>query len=257
MRKFEKFSVTIECTESWKPSGRSRNLRYCRSTARVEVKVPSVGAKEFPVAFRVTENCSVLRGGTEEGIMLSGGQFGPFTEEIRFHGGNFYKPVRIQHGALISTMFRDPVDEIGNVVDTWSYFYGRGKESLLEDKTDGAVVVGSNAREVTAAMNRNLKREYLVCDGVLWQKCGEPVYSWITFGLGHNHGGTSFRIVYVEGNGDFEWFAANERKNAVRKALNVAKSRGDTNDLESLRHPDERIEIVRRDMIGMVAKKRK
>ena len=71
---------------------------------------------------------------------------------------------------------------------------------------------------------------YLIIDGEVWRKCGEPMYLVMTFGLGHNHGGTSGFIEYhynpnVSKN---NYFNAKDYDKAVAYGQEVARRRGDT-----------------------------
>ncbi len=64
----------------------------------------------------------------------------------------------------------------------------------------------------------------------VWRKCGEPMYAVFTFGLGHNHGGTSLSIqeFYNPNINKERYFTALQYEEAQAKAIEIAKARGDT-----------------------------
>ncbi len=79
---------------------------------------------------------------------------------------------------------------------------------------------------------RNEMKKYLLIDGVLYEQTAEPRYVIVTFGLGHNHGGTGMFCEYFYNSNisKDDYFSALEGDKAVAYANYVAKSRGDTND---------------------------
>ena len=69
---------------------------------------------------------------------------------------------------------------------------------------------------------------YAIYDGKVWKECGEPMYEIATFGLGHNHGGTSMVIEFFYNPNvpkDY-YFNALNKEDAVRYADKVAEERG-------------------------------
>lgn len=66
--------------------------------------------------------------------------------------------------------------------------------------------------------------------------CEEPRYVVQTFGLGHNHGGTSLFIAeYYNSNiGKDRYFNAMQREEAIAYGKYVAMRRGDTRDVDRI-----------------------
>ena len=62
------------------------------------------------------------------------------------------------------------------------------------------------------------------------------MYNIITFGLGHNHGGTGFFITYHYNSniGNKNYFNALEREDAISYGKQVALNRGDTESVERM-----------------------
>jgi hypothetical protein len=71
---------------------------------------------------------------------------------------------------------------------------------------------------------------YLLVDGELYVCTDEPRYCIYTFGLGHNHGGTSLSVDYRynENISAKRYFSALDGQKAVEEANKIAAARGDT-----------------------------
>src|SRR5699024_3865202 len=83
----------------------------------------------------------------------------------------------------------------------------------------------------------------LIIDGAVWRRCGEPIYTIATFGMGGNHGGTGLMVDSTDqfrGNVDLA-FRADEYELAREKATKFALERGDT---ESVPGFARRIEVL-------------
>ena len=79
---------------------------------------------------------------------------------------------------------------------------------------------------------------YIVVDGYVWVRTGEPVYKIDTYGLGHNHSHTALSIGVApthEGVADDYYWPADQFADAVHAAIGVASDRGDTNSYEKIR----------------------
>ena len=79
--------------------------------------------------------------------------------------------------------------------------------------------------------------KYLIIDNKLYKKCSEPYYFVVTFGLGHNHGGTGFFVKYAEPRQKkvYGW-SANEHDKAIEEAVQIALKRGDTKSESYIRN---------------------
>lgn len=75
--------------------------------------------------------------------------------------------------------------------------------------------------------------QYLLVDAELYKTTAEPRYCVLTFGLGHNHGGTGMFCDYHYNPNICKdsYFPATEGETAVAYANKVAARRGDTNDV--------------------------
>jgi len=81
------------------------------------------------------------------------------------------------------------------------------------------------------AMARKENRNFLLVDGELYKTTNEPRYEIVTFGLGHNHGGTGMFCSYHYNPNICKdsYFSALQGEQAVAYANKVAAGRGDTN----------------------------
>lgn len=80
---------------------------------------------------------------------------------------------------------------------------------------------------------RDETKTFLLVDGELYKQTTEPRYVVMTFGLGHNHGGTALMVTnYYNGNiRKDNYFSALQGDEAVAYANKTAKARGDTDDV--------------------------
>ena len=83
----------------------------------------------------------------------------------------------------------------------------------------------------------------LIIDGLVWIRCGEPVYEVMTFGLGHNHGGTGLFVetAYNPNISRDRYFNALQGDEAVAAMNETARRRGDT---ESVGRYGKMIEVL-------------
>lgn len=77
---------------------------------------------------------------------------------------------------------------------------------------------------------RNETKKFLLVDGELYTQTNEPRYVVMTFGLGHNHGGTALMVTnhYNPNICKDCYFSALQGDEAVAYANKTAKARGDT-----------------------------
>lgn len=94
---------------------------------------------------------------------------------------------------------------------------------------------------------KKLKKEfnsYLIVDNELYvEEPRKPIFNIMTFGLGHNHGGTSIFVDYTKRPKFLKksrpnyYFYISEWEKAKDRAIEVALNRGDTNYIEYLSRP--------------------
>lgn len=191
-----KFTVEYDYTQNFLPTKRHRNLRIRKMHGKVDVKVKELTETEFPVAFIVHELQDVYEGmKSYDDYENCKGEYKMFAEEIRTYKGELRTPVRITHGAAISTLFRDYTYILENIE-----YLLRNKSGLnkfdnypytdnADEFTEQSIIINDNKKEVEKYIKNHIK-SYIYFDGKFWSVCNEPMYMVNTFGLGHNHGGT-------------------------------------------------------------------
>lgn len=88
-----------------------------------------------------------------------------------------------------------------------------------------------NDRSQNIAFVKSCTERYLLVDGKVFYKTTEPCYVVQTFGLGHNHGGTSLFAEVGYSTLPEHAFCALDRDLAVAYANKVARERGDTDSV--------------------------
>ena len=113
-----KFNVNYYYNQKFLPTKRHRNVRERQIEDVLSVSCTELTKEEFPVVFIVHDMQSVQDGMTSyDDYRSEKCDFRMFAEEIRAYKGKLYKPVRITHGAAISTIFED----VNYVIDNLEY----------------------------------------------------------------------------------------------------------------------------------------
>lgn len=140
-------------------------------------------------------------------------------------------------------------ERFSSALDAFSY-WKEHSSNFFYFSWDREKGVNTSRLAVVRRVNKAFKN-YLLIDGALYGICSEPMYKISTFGLGHNHGGTSLFVTYnYNPNISHKaYFSALKGKEAVECANLTAAARGDTNDLGKF---EEKItvympELVKRD----------
>ena len=200
---------------------RCRKTRYERVSEDIVFKVKSVTSKEAPIAFILSDYSHVENG----------------NDEMRCFKNKLYKQYKVRgrfingHNDDDNDMYPQTVEILRNIIHpsyTWEC-EKRDKKAIIKEYRDDV-------------------NKYLIIDGYVWVRCGEPRYCICTFGLGHNHGGTG---LFVETNYNpnlpKDWyFSALDWQKAIDKANDIAQRRGDTEDVGTFK---KMIEILMPEMV--------
>lgn len=237
------FNIEFWNMEKYLPTKRHRNLRkrYVRNSVDVEIK--EVTEREFPIAFIVHDYQNVYDNAKSYYDFEENGEYRMFSEEIRVYDGNLYKPVRITHGVAISLCF-EPLEYIKKSIEDYPPYWKGG-----EDFTKASIAKEDNIAECKENILKKAS-DYIIYDGKVWRRCGEPMYNITTFGLGHNHGGTGFFIEYSYNSNisNKNYFNALERDKAIAYGKQVALNRGDTKSVSGMGDHDI-IEVLMPEMV--------
>lgn len=102
-----------------------------------------------------------------------------------------------------------------------------------------------NTEEDKIAFIEEKSKNIVIFNDKLWVHSGQPYYKVMTFGLGHNHGGTGLFIDWTfQDNVSKDCYLATEKEKAVQEAESVAAGRGDTKDVGSFTTTKKNIEII-------------
>ena len=231
------FDIEFWNMEKYLPTKRHRKLkeRYVKNSVNVEIK--EVAEKDFPVAFIVKDYDWWKE---EEGKEP---EYKMYSTEIRTYNGNLWKAVRYSDYVVDATGWL-PVSYIEKRLKGHEPYQKGG-----EDFTEISIIKEDNITECQELIFRKAEN-YLIFNGQVWQTCGEPMYVIITFGLGHNHGGTGFFIHddYNHNISRNNYFNALEREQAIAYGKKVAANRGDTDSIEGMGEHDI-IEVLMPEMV--------
>lgn len=211
-----KISITFYYYEPFIPP-RCRKTRYIKKTEEVKFKVRSVTSQEAPVAFRLSDYHHVSEN----------------TTEIRFFKGKLWEQVNNRR------MFcGGDLNQVG-FEDLPRLLY----PGLTYDEKE-------RSRDYCISRYKEEIRRFLVIDGKIWRRVGEPRYVVNTFGLGHNHGGTGLFVetFYNENIAKRNYFSALDGDKAVAYANEVAQRRGDTEDVGTF---EKMIEVIMPDCVKL------
>lgn len=228
------------------PTSRHRKIRERKLSGEVAVYIKELISSEFPIAFIVHDMKSVCEGmKSYRDYESCKREYRMFSEEIRTYEGRLYKPIRVTHGAAISTIFENE-EEIASRLESI------GKDfwvSETDNYSEKSIVVDDNSSSVIEAIRGGAKH-YLFCDGAFWSTCNEPRYLINTFGLGHNHGGTGFFVEYHYNPNisSKNYFNALQRDLAIAYGKAVAARRGDTESVDRIGIHDN-IEVLMPEMV--------
>jgi len=196
-------TVIYKFQESYLPTKRHRIPRWRDVEQEIVVTIRDIALKEAPVAFIVTNNIDE-------------------PKEYRWFDDSLW--VVMQRDAERSdNTASHPISEIAECIKPYLDRSGR----LLSERTEEREVIDKIVKEA----NR-----FIIIDGVVYQKTGEPRYVRMTFGLGHNHGGTSLMIDhhYNSNISKDRYYNALDRERAISDTIATAKGRGDINSISRI-----------------------
>ena len=212
-----KFTVNYMYTKDWIPP-RCRKPRPGTFEDSIEVEVAEIRASDAPWAC----------------VVYSGHDVTP----MRHYDGKFYKRAtrHVDYGFKLSSW---DIDSYGKSYVWCKYDSHRTNQVIgmsVEDMVEDVSYKCEWYSHRSALDNINAIKEsaarYIVVNGEPWKECGEPMYEIATFGLGHNHGGTSWFVQdsYNSNVSKTRYFNACDFDHMVERFFEIALGRGDTDD---------------------------
>jgi len=207
-----KLIAKYEYQEEYIPP-RCRKSRYRTIEKTMSVNIREITSAEAPVAMIVTD------------YETRDGEFGICDTHYRRHKNKLFKVYRHKSGSNTGEL--RTIDDIAYDINQNGYGYPYDADEKRR-KSD-----------ITKAAKR-----YLIIDGEIYRETGEPRYCIYTFGLGHNHGGSSFSIDehYNSNISKERYFNALQREEAIIFFNKTALGRGDTNSVNE--NPVDNIRVL-------------
>lgn len=196
-----KIKTWIKYEESYLPP-RCRKLRYRECEEYINVNLREVPMDELKLAFE--DNSYSGKG------------------KIYLYRGKLWCKEKMYHGAA----------EYGcKTALEWLIFCNENCSTFFKFASDRVCSGEDTSREAVVKLARNSMIGYILVDGELYVQTAEPRYCIYTFGLGHNHGGTSLSVDYRYNSNisNERYFSALDGQKAVEEANRIAAARGDTN----------------------------
>lgn len=200
--------------------------------------IREISESEFPIAFIVHDYQSVCENAKKYKDFRDDSKctFKVFSEKVRTFNGRLFKPVRYSYGTAISTLFEEPASYLKHEFEEYepsSYWYTNYSNNT--EFSEKSILLEDNICEKKQELLEKTKH-YVICNGVVWKECEEPMYLINTFGLGHNHGGIGFFIQYSYNSNisNKNYFNALQREQAIAYGKQIALNRGDTDSVEGL-----------------------
>lgn len=200
-----KIKTWIKYEESYLPTPRCRKLRYRECEEYIYVNLNEVSRDELKLAFE--DNSYEGKG------------------KIYFYNGKLWNRVKLNSNIAQEYGFKDALEDL-----VWSHEHC---STYFRSEYD-RVYYGKDTSKAAVVKAANDDMEcYMLVNGELYKQTTEPRYEIITFGLGHNHGGTGMFCSYGYNSniGKENYFSALQGEQAVAFANRIAESRGDTNNI--------------------------
>ena len=198
--------VKIKYREQYLPTKRHRNYRIREVEETVPLELREVSKDDMSLAMTVTDYQSYLDTAGEH-------QFGLVDTPIHVYNGQLFTRKKDMFGAL----------------DRGPYAF----EQFLQDLEQRFSRYALPSREETLQKLQDYVDRFLLADGEVYTQTTEPRYVVVTFGLGHNHGGTGMFIEYGYNPNirKENYFNALQRDAAIAYANAIATRRGDTKNV--------------------------
>ena len=197
----------IKYQEEYLPTKRHRIPRIREVEESVMCELREIPKKDISLALMVTSYQSYL------------------DESGKDHFGLLDTPFLAVDGQLYTRK-----KDMSGALDRGPY----SLEAFIKDDIGWLSRYSAPSRDAALLQLQKLTDSHLLIDGELYQQSSEPRYVVMTFGLGHNHGGTSMLISYGYNSNisKSNYFNALQRDEAIAYANKVAARRGDTDSVE-------------------------
>lgn len=196
---------------------RCRKPRYAEFPVSTVVEVPVLSEADVALAFTVND----IHEGDIEVVEYNGKLYRPAKEPVRRESGG-HDDMTIES----------------------TYFETERELRYL----------GAHSEQEFIFMARETVAKQIVIGDKVYRETTEPRYVVQTFGLGHNHGGTGLLETWDDNPNvaSESYFRADEFEKARARAIEIAKGRGDTDDVPRLESMEPVITVHKSDAVRLV-----
>jgi hypothetical protein len=211
-QKTAEFNVNLQYEETYMIKGK-KLPRIKLAEKEITLSIPYFMKNELPIAFIVS-------------------RYGEEKQNYYYYDGNFYieKNIGTRENKRILN-FDDFIKKMRNEAKQCTPYYRNYDENFIANNKTGIV----DFEKAKGKLMYNM--DTIICiAGYMYEVIGEPVYTYNTFGLGGNHGGTSIFIENInkKDNINKKNFTALERKECIEFVTKVALNRGDDKSIATL-----------------------
>ncbi len=200
------FTVNMNVDVPFYPSERHKKLRHLWRKEDFTVKIPNLDEKDFPVALRVKDTERLVpdlgmsvdefnekfkndswTSNKRSDFIKSKEVTDYFTKDIRFYNGNLYAAKRIEFSphSFLTEVHHDASPVAKDIMSRGNYefiHYNNDNSEYDESKSiidDKGYI--NNKTEIEERI-KSFSDSYVMFNGELWEKCGEPTYNICTSG---------------------------------------------------------------------------
>lgn len=198
-----KIKTWIKYEESYLPP-RCRKLRYNEREEYIDIELAEANKEQLKLAF-------VVKGCSRDG-------------HIYAYGGKLWRK------AILSDISGDKDISPLTALKYWNEY---GSRYFYRDWYDHS----NNERQCMIKKALNDIQQFLLIGRTLYIQTEEPMYCIYTFGLGHNHGGTSLSVDYYYNCNisHKRYYSALDGDKAIKEAKRIALRRGDTDYIKYIK----------------------
>jgi len=239
---------TYDFVQKYRPTKRHKVARERRMTTCTDINYKMLEEREFPVAMVVENHQYFVEGAkTWEEVHDGESDFRIVSDELRTFEGRLFKARRISYGEVVSSEYVSPDTLVEIARENSGYVHVEEAAVLYEE---GKSLVVSDDRNERAKTFQDAADNIIIFDNKIWDATSEPMYLILTFGLGHNHGGTGFFIewFYNENISVENYFRADQREEAIAYFKETALGRGDTESVNDY-EPAPNIRVLMPEMV--------
>lgn len=170
-----KIKRTMEYEVRFLPNKRCKKTRRIVREKKVEFEVLEPKKEEFPVAFIVHKHGTIypnMKTYKDFENNKDNNEYKLYAEEIRCFKDQLYRPIRVTHGAAISTLY-ETNPKIAIRLNAINIPYDKQEDKVLF--SEEAIIESTNEQLAWDCMNKSCEN-YKYFNGRFWVRCGEPYY---------------------------------------------------------------------------------